>query len=115
MTQLAEASAVSEMIRGILAELRRRFEALYGDRLAKLILYGSQARGDYRWWSDIDVMVVLEGPVDVITEMNRTEEISGDVSLKNDAVVLGMFAGQETLQHDSWPLFDSVRTEGVEF
>jgi len=31
----------------------------YGDRLVKLLLYGSQARGDARPWSDVDVLAVL--------------------------------------------------------
>ena len=32
---------------------------LYGDRLAKLILYGSRARGDFQAGSDWDFLVVL--------------------------------------------------------
>jgi predicted nucleotidyltransferase len=42
----------------ILAELRRRFEVLYGVRLVKMMLFGSQARGDAEPGSDIDVLVV---------------------------------------------------------
>jgi len=41
--------------RSILKNLRRRFEAIYGDRLVKMILFGSQARGDAEPGSDIDV------------------------------------------------------------
>ena len=47
----------------ILAELRGRFEVLYGSRLLHLVLYGSQARDDATPDSDIDVLVVLQGPV----------------------------------------------------
>ena len=47
----------------ILAELRRRFDALYGERLLRMVLYGSQARGDAEPGSDIDVLVVLAGHV----------------------------------------------------
>jgi predicted nucleotidyltransferase len=50
-----------EHLRVILGELRRRLTAIYGDRLAKMVLYGSQARGDAGPDSDIDVMVVLRG------------------------------------------------------
>lgn len=32
----------------------------YGDRLSKIILYGSYARGDFNEESDIDLMVVLK-------------------------------------------------------
>jgi len=33
-------------IDNILAQLNNRFELLYGERLLKILLYGSQARGD---------------------------------------------------------------------
>ena len=63
-------------LKTILAELRSRFEALYGDRLVKLILYGSQARGDAEPDSDIDVLVVLKGPVQVGTEIERGSTVT---------------------------------------
>jgi predicted nucleotidyltransferase len=31
---------------------------LLGDKLVEVILYGSYARGDFREWSDIDILVV---------------------------------------------------------
>ena len=40
--------------------LRDRFRAAFGDRLHRLVLYGSHARGDATPQSDIDVLVVLE-------------------------------------------------------
>jgi uncharacterized protein len=69
---------MGERSRGLLAEMRRRFEALYGPRLVGLVLYGSQARGDAEPGSDIDVLVVLKGPVQVGEEIRRTGGITAD-------------------------------------
>lgn len=43
-------------IRPPLDELRQRFQAHYGEHLYKVLLFGSQARGDYREDSDLDVL-----------------------------------------------------------
>ena len=59
----------------ILAELRQQLEAVYGSRLVKLVLFGSQARGDAEPGSDIDVLVVLKGPVKPGEEISRTGQM----------------------------------------
>jgi predicted nucleotidyltransferase len=52
-------------VREILKEARKALEARYGARLKDLVLFGSMARGDATPDSDIDLLVVLEGPVDL--------------------------------------------------
>ncbi|MBD2777394.1 nucleotidyltransferase domain-containing protein [Iningainema sp. BLCCT55] len=37
---------MNEKLQVILRQLRTRFEEIYGDRLVKMVLFGSQARGD---------------------------------------------------------------------
>ena len=54
---------MSEKLKAILAALRSHFEEIYGDRLVKMVLFGSQARGEADADSDIDVLVVLKGEV----------------------------------------------------
>src|SRR5207247_1562686 len=44
----------------LLRRLRSELERLYGDRLERVRLYGSRARGDARPDSDWDVAVILE-------------------------------------------------------
>lgn len=100
-------------LKTILAELRSRLEALYGDRLAKLILYGSQARGDAETDSDIDVLVVLRGTVNPGQEIERTGDIVSNVSLLNRVVVSCVFVSVERYRCEWTPLLANVRREGV--
>ncbi len=101
-------------LKTILAELRGRFEGLYGDRLLRLILYGSQARGDARRWSDIDVLVVLRRPVQPGQEIRRTGGIVSELSLQYDTVIQCMFMEEERFREDDEPLLYNVRREGIE-
>lgn len=99
----------------MLSELKARLRELYGERLVKMYLYGSQARGDARPWSDVDVLLVLQGPVNVGQEINRTSEINGDLSLRYDTVISRVFVDPERFQSDDFGLIPNVRKEGIEF
>ena len=63
------------------SELKQSFQTEPGDRLVKMVLFGSQARGDAEAGSDIDVLVVLQGEVVPSVEIFKTEVIVGDLSL----------------------------------
>ena len=47
----------------IATEFRQRAEAALGERLAKVVLFGSRARGDDKPNSDWDLAVFLRGPL----------------------------------------------------
>ena len=97
----------------ILAELRRRFEVLYGTRLVQMILFGSQACGDAEGGSDIDVLVVLRGAVSPCDEIARTIEDVADVSLHHNEVVSCVFISEEWFERERSPLLLNIRREGV--
>jgi len=104
---------VSERLQDLLAELRRRFEALYGPRLVRLVLFGSQARGEADPGSDIDVLVVLEGPVRPGSEIARTGETTAGMSLENNVVISCTFISADRFEREESPLMINVRREGV--
>jgi len=104
---------VSERLQSLLAELRRRFEALYGPRLVRLMLFGSHARGDAEPGSDVDVLVVLEGPVRPGEEIRRTLDSVAELSLENNVVFSCIFVSRERFETELSPLLINVRREGV--
>ena len=45
----------------ILVDLKKSVQEIAGDRLIKMVLYGSKARGDYSKDSDTDIAIVVRG------------------------------------------------------
>ena len=55
----------------VLTRFRAALDGLYGDRIERVVLFGSRARGDARPDSDYDVAVFLTPPPDRWSEMDR--------------------------------------------
>ena len=45
----------------ILRKISEAYRMTYGEKLIKIILYGSYARGDYEKNSDIDIVAIVDG------------------------------------------------------
>jgi predicted nucleotidyltransferase len=104
---------MSEKVNAIVTELRQRLEALYGPRLVKMVLYGSHARGDAESGSDIDVLVVLKGPVSPGEEIARSSRIIATLSLEHNVVLSRAFVSDERFEGEQSPLLLNVRREGI--
>jgi predicted nucleotidyltransferase len=100
-------------IQSALDELRRGFEETYGQRLTRLVLYGSQARGDAAPGADLDILVLLRGAVDACEEIERCGKMTADLSLKHDIVVSCVFMAEEDFDRRQGPFLRNVRREGV--
>ena len=100
-------------LQDLLTELDTRLRALYGKRLERLVLFGSQARGDAEPGSDIDVLVVLRGIVTPSREIARTGEVCTELSLKYNVVVSCLFVSARRFSREKSPLLLNVRKEGV--
>lgn len=102
-------------VRSILNELRAGLEVLYADRLANVVLYGSQARGDATDESDIDVLLVLREPFRRTEEMKRTSQFFASLSLKYDTLISRQFVSEDDYLWAKTPLLLNVRREGIAF
>ena len=109
-----EALSLRPSVRAALRAAREALERLYGDRLVKLILFGSQARGDAHEESDVDVLLVLPDGFRHYDEIKRTGDIVLEASL-NHQVFLSIIPIEETRFNDpAHPLMMNIKEEGIE-
>lgn len=87
---------------------------IYGPRLRRLILFGSQARGEAGPNSDVDVLVVLDGPIRFYEEAKRTSRIATQAAAYRGAVFSFVHMSEEEFTDDRRPLVRSVKEEGVD-
>ena len=99
-------------VRQVLKELRSALLGLYGPRLRRMVVFGSQARGEGTVDSDVDVMVVLAGHVDSGREVTRASSVLSDLSLRHDVVLSCVFVSSARFARERSPLFLNVRREG---
>ena len=101
------------LVQSIVTELRQSLEALYSERLVRIVIFGSQARGDAEAGSDIDVLVVLQGPLSPGQEISRTGKTLAALSLKHDRVVSCTFISEKNYITERSPFLRNVQREGL--
>lgn len=100
-------------VQSLLAELKSGLEFLYRERLRGLYLYGSYARHEQEWDSDVDVLVVLDRIDSYGQEVRRTGELIARISLEYTVSVSPVFVSQQAWEASKISFLANVREEAV--
>lgn len=96
-----------------LDQIRPRLERAFGSRLRDILLYGSRARGDNRPDSDVDVMVVLEGPFRLHVDLDRTVDALYPLQLETDLLIHAMPVPAADFDAQEFAIYRDVHREGM--
>ena len=102
-------------VKSLLKDVENKLGRIFGDKLEKIILFGSYVREDYDDESDIDLFVLvnddhLEKYDDLILDM--IVELTGVYGIFVSVVVKNIV--EYDLKKESMPLFLNVEKEGLE-
>ena len=94
-------------------EVKQALIELYGDRLDRVILYGSYARGDFHNESDIDYLVVLrDKEVKTGKEIFYMGDKIGGLSFDYDLFISAKPTSLAKFQTSDLLFYQNVRREG---
>lgn len=89
---------------------------ILGNRIKKIILYGSYARGDYNNSSDIDILVLTDyNPKDCYLALKKLSSMVFDIELNNNVILMALVNNIDNydLGIDEIPFYSNIQKEGV--
>jgi predicted nucleotidyltransferase len=103
----------TEQLQALSQDVKQVLTDLYGDRLDRVVLFGSYARGDFHSESDVDYLVVLrDETVNSAKEIRLMVDVTYDLCDKYDALVAVKPATLIKYQQSPLPFYENVRREG---
>ncbi len=97
----------------VVARFRAALDDIYGDRIARVILFGSRARGDAHAESDYDVAVFLKAMADRWAERTRLADLRV-VFLDETGEFFDAKPFLADELRDRSPLMHEIRRDGIE-
>jgi predicted nucleotidyltransferase len=115
MSEIASLRERSPVLDELLRVGEARLRDKYGARLCGLVLHGSEARGEAEEDSDVDLLVLLEGPVELGIELRTIIDILYPLQIE-----LGFFRPLEIIPTDvadyeaqGYALYRHAREDGI--
>jgi len=104
----------NEKIKPLLPEIEKRIRTAFGNKVLKIILFGSYARGDYNNESDVDIFVLVNDKdlrkyrkdrVKIITEFLEFHDLLLSIRIIN--------ADYFSTYKDVIPFYQNVISQGI--
>lgn len=88
-------------------------QAVYGQDAPRLVLYGSEARGEAGGPSDVDVLLIYRHAINRGEEIRRLSSVLADLNLNYDLLISVLPVAETEYQTATGPFWTNVRREGV--
>lgn len=101
----------------ILSKMYRVYHEIYGDKIVKIVLYGSYSRGDFSNESDIDIAAIVEGDREELqNKLKSVWDISSDLEIEYETIVSPtVIPYREYMKYKNvLPYYRNIEKEGIE-
>lgn len=109
-------SKTNDELEIILGNFVNRVHPIFGEKLKKVILFGSYARGDNDNESDIDLMLMLNKDEEGLKKYNdRLTDVVVDIDLEYDVILSAILQSENKFNKykQAMPFYSNVIKEGI--
>jgi predicted nucleotidyltransferase len=97
----------------LLSKIKSCLSEALGDRLGGLVLYGSEARGEAGPESDIDLLVLLKGRVNLARDIEAIVGAIYPIQLRMDRIIEALPASHDRFSAGTCRFYRRVQAEGI--
>jgi len=97
----------------LLKRIKNRLRDAHWDRLQGIVLYGSEARGEAGEDSDIDLLVLLNGPVEFGKDLRTNIDSLYDLQLEVIRPIHAMPVDVEAFRAGKYAVYRNAKKEGI--
>lgn len=100
-------------LKPIIKTLKNHLQNEYKNNLVQIILFGSQARGDAKLDSDIDILIVLQNSFDYYQEIKKISPFISELCLEYNQLITCCFTTLQQWQTENSSFYRNIHAEGI--
>lgn len=107
---------MEERVKNITTEVNDELLQLFGNKIERIILYGSYARGDFTLESDVDIMILLNCDQKEIAEKRKEiSRVASRIGLRYDVMISLLARNRREFENNMeyQPFYQNIEREGV--
>ena len=104
---------MDERVKRLVNQIKEHLAKMYGEKIRRVILYGSCARGQATRESDIDVLLLVDKSLNPFEVRENLSDLLFDIVLDEGDLVSVMAVPEDFFENYNSPFMLNVKKEGV--
>ena len=104
---------MNQRIKALINQIKEHLVKMYGEKVKKVILYGSHVRGETTKDSDIDILVLVDRSLNPFEVRESLSDLLFDILLEEGELISVIAVPENLYENYNSPFITNVRKEGL--